>query len=470
MTFRNLVRILGTRWKLAATAVLACLIGAAFITVVQTRVYEASTTVLISFSGASDLNELYNGTLTSQERLSSYAEIAGGRSVVERAVSQLQLPVDVDDVLSQTKVDFTLDSMLLRISVKDTDPERAAALVGAITEQFGAIVPTLGVNSLPSVATDRREDVPPPQSQPQGDRSPQGRATIVEPPRVPVEPVSPVPMRNMAIGLVAGLLLGIAVAVIRENSDRTVRDRDGLERLSGLPVLSELPGKRGRAPKFGVDADFDDSVRGLAVRLRRRVGPDGCQILVTGPVGGEGATTTAVHLSLVLAEIGEDVLVVEGDSRRSEIAGMLHVESGTGLAEVLADVGSATEAVTPTAVSRLYVLASSSHSSSTALSGTYPAEAIENLLTDMSSRFDRVVVDGPPVLATVDTALLAGATRATLLVVRAGHTRVDDVRDAVDSLRAANSEVVGLVLTGARPKMRNRVAAQNYRASASGQA
>lgn len=470
MTFRNLVRILVARWKLAVTAVLACLIGAAFITAVQTRVYEASTTVLISFSGASDLNELYNGTLTSQERLSSYAEIAGGRAVVERAVSQLQLQANVDDILSQTKVDFTLDSMLLRISVKDTDPERAAAVVGAIAEQFGAIVPTLGVNPAPAAAADRGRDGPPPPPQPVSNDAPQGRATIVEPPRVPVEPVSPVPMRNLAIGLVAGLLLGIAVAVIRENSDRTVRNRDGLERVSGLPVLTELPGKRGRAPKFGTDVDYDDSVRGLAVRLRRAIGPEGRRVLVAGAVGGEGATTTAVHLSLVLAEIGEDVLLVEGDSRRPEIAAMLNVQSGRGLADVLVDTGSASESVEATSFSRLYVLASNSRPGSTSLSGSYPAEAVDDLLTDMSSRFDRVVVDGPPVLATVDAALLAGATQATVLVVRAGHTRVDDVADAVDSLRAANADVVGLILTGARSKMRNRAAAQNYRASASGQA
>lgn len=466
MTFRRFIRILVTRWKLAVAAVLACLLGAVVVTAVQTKQYEASATVLITFSGATNLNELYSGTVASQERLSSYAAIAGGRAVVERAIGQLQLPVSADDVMNELTVDFTLDSMLFTITIKDTDPERAAALVGAIAEQFGAIVPTLGMNSSPTVAAEPRPDIPvqPPSI---GNPSVRGQATVVEPPRVPDEPVSPVPMRNIAIGLVAGLLLGIAVALTRESSDRTVRNRDGLEEFSGSRVLAELPGKRGSAPQFGTDVEYDDAVRGLAARLRRVAGPECRRILIVAPVGGEGTTTTALNVSYVLAEIGEDVLLVEGDGRRPEIAGLLNIESGKGLADAVADSTTAADAVKPTEVSRLFVLASSSGPSPTALTGAHPAEAIDNVLADLSSHFDRIVVDGPPVLATADTGLLAGATQATVLVVRARRTTVDAVNDALSALGAAGANVIGLVLTGARPSIRNRAAAHNYRASTS---
>jgi capsular exopolysaccharide synthesis family protein len=466
MSFRRFVRILVTRWKIAVTALLACMAGAAFITVVQTRQYEASATVLISFSGASDLNELYSGTVASQERLSSYAKIAGGRAVVERAISQLQLPISADDVLNELTVDFALKSMLFTISVKDADPERAAALVGAIAEQFGAIVPTLGVNSLPPVATDQRPVIPVPATSPDPN-SPRGLATIVEPPQVPVEPVSPIPVRNMAVGLVAGLLLAIAVALIRESSDRTVRSRDELEEFSGLPVLAELSEKRARSREFGADADFGDAARGLAVRLRRMLGPDGRRLLVAAPVGGEGTTTTALALACALAEIGEGVLLIEGDSGRPVLAGMLNVESSEGLADATGDSANAAKAVKSTAVPKLSLLASKSVSTVTSLCSAYPAEAVDDLLAGLSSRFDRIVVDGPPVLATVDASVLAGAVQAAVLVVRAGHTMMIDVTDAMSTLRAANTKVIGIVLTGSQPSLRNRAAAQNYRTSAS---
>lgn len=469
MDFRTFVRILGAHWKLAATALLACTVGAAFVTAVQTKHYQSSATVLVSFSGATDLNELYSGTMAAQERLSSYAQIAGGHTVAERAISQLQVPMSADDLASQTQVKYAAKSMLFTISVKDTDPSRAAALAGAMADQFGVMVATLGATPRPADTTPTQGQPPEAPAQPTA-KTPVAHARVVEPPRVPSRPVSPVPMRNMAIGLVAGVLLGIAVALTREASDRTVRTREKLEELSGLPTLAELPGTRGGTPRFGADVAFDDAVRGLRARLRRVMGPEARRVLVAAPFGGEGTTTTVLNLSRAFAESGEDVLLVEGDTRRPVIAGLLNVESGEGLANVLANPDIAMAAVKATPMPKLFVLASRSARRETLPCSAYPPQVIDNVLADLSSRFDRVVVDGPPILAAVDTGLLAGAVQATVLVVRARRTTADELKDALTALRAANAEIVGTVLTDARPSLRARAAARSYRAKIRGPA
>ncbi|OBJ23723.1 polysaccharide biosynthesis tyrosine autokinase [Mycobacterium colombiense] len=487
MDFRTFVRILGTHWKLAITALLACTIGAAFVTALQTKHYQSSATVLISFSGATDLNELYSGTEAAQERLSSYAQIAGGHIVAERAIRQLQLPTSADDLLSQTQVKYTPKSVLFTISVKDTDPARAAALAGAMANQFSAILPTLspaaGATGAGQAVTagPRTEGVetappsgPPPDvpvsAQSTGKPIPAARATVVEPPRVPRIPVSPVPMRNMAIGFIAGLLLAIAVALTREAGDRTIRTREKLEGVSGLPTLAELPGKRGSVPRFGTDTASDDAVRGLRTRLLRAIGPDGRRVLVTGPFGGEGATTTAMNLALALAEMGEDTLLVEGDSRRHVLAGLLRVESGEGLGNALANPDIASEAVKPTPISRLFILASRSARRESLPASAYLPEVIDRVLQELSSRFDRIVVDGPPVLATADAGLLAGAVNATVVVVRARRTTADELKDALSALRSAGAHVVGTVLIDARQSLHIRAADRAYRSKASGSA
>ncbi len=484
MDFRTFVRILGAHWKLAVTALLACTVGAAFVTALQTKHYQSSATVLISFSGATDLNELYSGTEAAQERLSSYAQIAGGHIVAERAIRQLQLPMRTDDLLSQTQVKYTPKSVLFTISVKDTDPARAAALAGAMANQFSAVLPTLSPAQGPSgviapVTTGARPDAgeatPPPVPptgvpgalQPNGKPVPGAHATTVEPPRVPSVPVSPVPMRNMLIGFIAGVLLAIAVALTREAGDRTVRTRAKLEELSNLPVLAELPGKRGGTPRFGTDSAFDDAVRGMRARLLRAVGPDVRRVLVTGPFGGEGTTTTAMNLALALAEIGEDALLVEGDSRRHVIAGLLRVESGEGLASALANPDAAAQVVKPTPISKLFVLASRSARRESLPPSAYLPEVIDRVLQGLSSRFDRIVVDGPPVLATADAGLLAGAVQATVLVVRAKRTTADELQDALTALRAAGAQVVGTVLTDARQSLHIRAADRAYRSKVS---
>jgi Mrp family chromosome partitioning ATPase len=193
-------------------------------------------------------------------------------------------------------------------------------------------------------------------------------------------------------------------------------------------------------------------------------------VLVAAPFGGEGTTTTALNLSLALAEIGEDVLLVEGDTRRHVIAGLLRVESGEGLANALANPEIAAEAVKPTPIAKVFILASRSARRETLPCSAYLPEVIDRVLMDLSSRFDRIVVDGPPVLATPDSGLLAGAVSATVLVVRARRTTVDEINDALTALRSAGAEVVGTVLTDARPSLHIRAATKTYRAKVSRQA
>jgi capsular exopolysaccharide synthesis family protein len=485
--FRTFVRTLAARWKIAVPAVLVCVVGAGFITAVQTKQYQASATILMSFSGQTSLNDAEYAAQASQQRLSSYAQIAGGPMVAQRAVDQLQIPMSADELAAKTKVVYTPDSTVLQLTLTDTDPTRVAALAAAMADQFTAVVPTLGIGARPATpvpgGTAPRPDVegqqtfqlsqaktetPTPGEQPAnplGSSLPLATGLVVERPSVPDEPVQPVPERNMVMGLLAGLLLGIAAAMIREAADHTVRDAATLGQLTDLPTLAELPGRRGQTPRFGTDALFDDSMRTLRTRLLRAIGPDVSRLLVTAPFGGEGTTTTALNLGRCFTELGERVLLIEGDPRRSVIAQVMGVKSPLGLADVLADRKVAAEAVYGTAVSNLFVLASSKSRRDAML----PSSAdLPEVLAQLSAGYDRIVVDAPAALATAETCLLAGAVQVTILVVRSGRTTADEVKDALHALRSAGANVVGTVLTDARVSRRTSAAARNYRAKLSG--
>ena len=493
MDFRTFVRTLTAHWRLVVGAVLACLAGAAAVTALQTKSYESSATVLISFSGETDLTEVLQGTQAAQERLSSYAAIAGGHAVAERAVTRFHLPVSADTLASQTHVEYTPKSTLFTISVADTDPNRAAVLAKGMADEFCEMVGSIALNPKAPVPAPSQAPAPtpppqdndgqptptaagettapaetqvaPPKPAPTG---PVARATVVEQPGVPDAPIKPVPMRNMAMGLAAGVLLGIGVALTRQAADRSVRDRAKLEQISNLPTLAELPGKRGTAPRFGTDISFDDAVRGLRARLLRAMDAGARRVLVAAPFGGEGTTTTALNLARAFAETGEDVLLVEGDTRRPVVAGLLKAESGEGLATALSDPDIATEAVKPTDIPKLFILAARAVRRETLPVSSYLPEVVDKVLQDISASFDRLVIDGPPVLATADTGMLSGAAQATVLVVRAGRTTEDELTDALTALRAAGANVVGTVLTDARVSRHTRAAARTYRAKLSG--
>jgi capsular exopolysaccharide synthesis family protein len=368
--------------------------------------------------------------------------------------------VSAGALAGQTKVAYTPESALFTITVNDTDPKRVAALAGAMADEFTAMVPTLGTGpGAPAAQETRTTQSSPSQPAPGQPPLPVARATVVERPGVPNTPISPAPVRNMVVGLIAGVLLGVAVALTREAADRTVRHREQLEELSVLPTLAELPARDGGAPRFGTESSFDDAVRGLRTRLLRAMGPEGRRVLVAAPFGGEGTTTTALNLALSFIELGEKVLLIEGDIRRPVIAGLMSVKSSLGLASALADCAIPGEAVHNTPVQNLFVLASRTARDDE----TLPRSAdLPDVLQDLSAHFNRLVVDGPPVLATADTGLLADAAEVTVLVVRAGRTTVDEVEDALHALRSTGTNVVGTVLTDARVSRHTKAAIRTY--------
>jgi capsular exopolysaccharide synthesis family protein len=486
MDFRTFMGTIVRHWKLVVGALLACLVGAGVLTAFQTKSYQASATVLISFSGAQNLTDVYYATEAAQDRLASYAQVAGGHAVAERAVRQLHVPTSPDALVSQTKVAFTPKSTLLSVTVTDTDPTRTAALAGAMADQFAALVPTLGAGphppagarqpapgsdtpDVPGISPETQLDAahqsPTPQSpiaQPPAGKEPlpMAAATVIERPGIPQFPIKPVPERNMAMGLVAGVLLGIGVALTRQATDRSVRNREQLEQLSGAPTLAELPARPKIASRFGADGSFDDAVRNFRTRLLKVTGPGARRVLLAAPFGGEGTTTTALNLASAYAELGDRALVVEGDVRKPAIARIMSVKSGIGLADILADRSIAPiEAVSATPVDKVFMLASRNARDD----GILPRSTdLPNVLQDLAARFDRTIIDSPPVLATGDASLLADIVDATVLVVRAGRTTFDEVTDALHLLRSAGIDVVGTVLTDARLPRHTKSAVRTY--------
>jgi Mrp family chromosome partitioning ATPase len=484
MDFRTFIATIVASWKLVVGALLACLIGAGFLTTMQTKSYQSSATILISFSGAKNLSEEWYGTEAVQERLASYAQVAGSRMVAERAVRQLHVSTSPDALVSQTHVTFAPKSTLLTVSVMDTDPTRVAALAGAMADQFAAMVPTLGAGPRstrrPAAGSDETTDIPqaPPQTQleaaqhsstgpstisaPPSDQSslPMAIATVIERPGVPQIPIKPLPSRNMAMGLVAGVLLGIGVAMTRKATDRSVRNRKTLEELSGLPTLAELPAHPKIASRFGADGSFDDTVRAFRTRLLKVIGPDTRRVLLAAPFGGEGTTTTALNLASSFAELGDRALVIEGDVRKPSLARMMGVKSGIGLADILADCDvTPMDAVSATPLDKVFMVASRNARDDDILGRS---TNLADVVRDLAARFDRTIIDASPVLATADAGLLAGTAEATVLVVRAGRTSFDEVTDALHAFRSAGIEVVGTVMTDARMPRYTRAAVRSY--------
>lgn len=458
MDFRTFVGIIATRWRIVVAAIVACLLGAVAITALQTKIYEASATVLVSFPGAESINDAYAATQAAQQRLSSYAEIAGGRTVAQRAVDELRAPLTAQELVESTKISYTPESMLFRLNVTSDDPQQAAALASAMADQFAALVPEVDAGINESASANRPDEDA-------GQTLTAAQATVVEAPVVPDAPVSPVPARNVVLGLLAGVLLGAALAVARNATDRTVRTAEAAAASSGVPVLAELPGPGAPGAASSKDATatdlvVDEGLRGLRTRLLGAEATQPRSFLISAPGTDQGASTTALNLAQSFAAVDEAVLLIEGDPGHPTIAERLGLQSPMGLADVLTDPHLLDDAVQPTSHANLFMLAATAPAQ---ITRTANATTLSALLEKMFANFDRVVIDGPPSFISADTGVLAAAVDATVLVVRSGVTTVDEIDGAVRNLRAAGGGVVGAVLTDASVSRRTKKAIVAYR-------
>jgi polysaccharide biosynthesis transport protein len=290
---------------------------------------------------------------------------------------------------------------------------------------------------------------------------------VVEPAQVPSEPVDPRPVLDLAIGVAGGLVLGVVSALAFEVLDTTVRNSEEAESVTSLPTLAEIPyvvndkrglrhaqipyGEQARALRLVAYHDplstVAESYRALRTSLLQ-CGKNAPQVVViTSCRPAEGKTSTAINCSVVLAQQGERVLLVDADLRKSKVHEVFQLAQDPGLSGLLAGIGdSSGNIATSELLPNLSVLAAGA-------SVPFPAEMLaskrmSSLLDDWRARYDYIVLDTPPVSMFTDAAVIGSHADAVLLVARSGSTTRYALRHTCDLMHRARVNVTGIVLHG----------------------
>jgi capsular exopolysaccharide synthesis family protein len=297
---------------------------------------------------------------------------------------------------------------------------------------------------------------------------------LVDSAPLPREPVSPRKGLSLALALVAGLMLGMFGAVVREYVDRAVHTRFDIQAASGgLPVLGTIPhGESGngnrRLPDLvykrhrdsdggaqdahvfapGSQEELSEAFMRLATNLSH-TRPDRPPkvMLVASALPGEGKTTSAVNLALTRAWRGGRVLLVDADLRRGTVHSLFKLPIEPGLSEVLAGA-------TPAAAAVRRVDIGSGHSLSVLTSGSPVRHAshllgiadLPKLFAALRNDYDAIVVDSSPINVVSDTTLVAPHCDGVIVVVRAGVTVPDVLDYTLEQLRHIRVSVLGMVL------------------------
>ncbi|RYZ43501.1 MAG: polysaccharide biosynthesis tyrosine autokinase [Myxococcaceae bacterium] len=282
-------------------------------------------------------------------------------------------------------------------------------------------------------------------------------ARIIDAPVATRVPVRPARLDVLAVSLVLGLTLGVALAFTKQALQPGVTNPVALEKALGRPVHASLPLGPDRPPRAPGRPSIlarvhprdrtTESVRGLRTRLQLALkdAPNN-RIVLTGTGPGAGASFVALNLAWVLAEAGRRVLLVDANLRGGWLHRCFPDARAPGLAEVLRGTVPLEQAVLEEAGPRLSFLGSGELPPDPAelLSG----ERFTALVAHLSSRYDVVVFDTPSILAVTDAALVGRHAGVSLAVVRSGVHPLREVAAALHRLEQDGVAVQGVVLNG----------------------
>ena len=287
--------------------------------------------------------------------------------------------------------------------------------------------------------------------------------SIVEPAVLPIKKYRPRPKINLLLGLLSGLILGLAFAFLREALDKSVKSTDDLERITGLPILGMIP----RVSKSKMKKQLDmiavkmpqtsvaEAYRILATNIRLMFRNDEDHVmLITSVNSAEGKSTTASNLACSYAQMGKKVLLVDADIRNASLHEKLEITNKHGLTHYLKgeiDLVGITQTVKK--VPGLYAITAGAYETDPV--SLLSHERMSYLTTQGASIFDYVIIDSPPVGGFADTLVLTSLATSTVIVARENEIDARDVKNTISQLRRVKDNVAGFLIVEVKKPLAN---------------
>lgn len=482
-------------WLILTCTLLAAL--AAFVVSSQTPpIYRASVTLLVQQAPSANISD-YTALLTSERLAKTYSQMLTARPVLETVIQALGLNETPAGLANRTKVEPVRDTQLIRLSVEDTDPRRAALLVNAIAEAFITQTRSMQearygeslagvraqIDELAALIEETQAQIEalgtPETAQRQAEsarletilagyrntyatllqsyeqmRLAAARSVdsviVFESAPVPSKPVRPRTATNTALAGVVGAMLALGVGFLIEYLDDTIKTPDDVRRALGLGTLGMI-GRFEQGEKEVITAARPASaVAEMFRKLRTNLWYSSLDrplrtVLVTSPGPLEGKSLTAANLSVVMAQAGLRVVIVDADLRRPRLHRLFGVHPRGGLTRSLVE-GTTDGRLQSGRVEGLALLpAGELPPNPTEMVGS---QRMQELLGKLAERADVVLVDSPPILPVADATVLAREVDGVVLVVEVGKTRRAAAQQAVESLQQVGANVLGVVLNG----------------------
>ncbi|HET6311106.1 MAG TPA: polysaccharide biosynthesis tyrosine autokinase [Candidatus Nitrosotalea sp.] len=456
MELTRYLRVLRQRlWMIVACPIVAAL-AAGIVSFLLPPVYEAHVSLLVRPAQPLSTTDPNVANLTSDQISRTYASLMTKRPLLEAVSKELGLNIRPEDLAKQITVTPEVNTAILDVAVKDTNPALARDLANGLTADLIAEVKGFQQQetSLPNSRT--------------GDN-----LFVVSPAVLPDRPVSPNKTLNIAIAFAAGLLLALGLAFLLDYLDQSIKtDEELTERLGLIPMghLLFVPsgkGKRGELVALDGQSHASEAFRALRTSLLfSTIDQELKEVVVTSAELGEGKSRTAANLAIVLAEAGHKTLLIDADFRRPSQHRIFGRVRNIGLSNLIVEDATEAEAITAVeGVPNLWVLTSGP-------TPPNPSELLgsgrmRELMAKLRGYFTYLVVDTPPVNAVTDASILAAYASGTVLVVEQGRTTFPALKNAKAMLDRVGARTLGAVINKVHASSGSYAYAYGYYATSS---
>jgi non-specific protein-tyrosine kinase len=500
MELRQYFSIVKNWWWLVALSVLIAASASYLASKAATPLYSTKTTLMVGrVTENPDPNSV--DLWTGQQLAYTYTQLARREPVLRGAIESLGLNMSWQALANQVSSNIVAQTLLMEISVVDSDPNRAKILADAIAQQLILQSPTATNAASPeevafiqSQMDDLKSKIAAGQDEwlqlkEEMDAANSARQiqdlqnqisileqkisgwqntyaqlllslqggdvnalSVVEEASLPYSPISPNVRMNVLLAAAVGLVLAVGGIFLIEYLDDTIKTAEDVTRTANLPTLGAIARIEG--------ADYPDKLVAVkqplspvveAYRVLRTnlqfsaIDKQLKTLVMTSPGPSEGKSVSLANLAVVMAQSGMRVILVDTDLRRPVQHKIFGLPNRHGFSDAILNPNPGVdEHLQKTGIENLLLLSSGALPPNPAeLLGS---ERMKELIEELKNRADLVLFDSPPALVVTDAAILGTRIDGVILVNDAGRTRTNEARRAAEELRRVNANLLGVVL------------------------